>query len=727
MSTTATAATIRLGVDLASLQTGLKQAATIAENQGQSIKAALLKSADQSSEAFKRLGASIGSALNPISLAMSALGTSASLAGLGTLITGAYEAADSMADLSIKTGVQVEQLSRFSTVAKLSGTDMDSVAGVLKKLSISAVDAYSGNEKLARSFDALGITTKELKTISPDELLIRIAQGIQGIDPMVVQDLMAQLGGKGATNVLPFLRELSERIDETSVKISTQFASDAKIFSDNLKLIEINVKSLGVSIASQLIPQYNILFDTIKNGQGVFSTIGEALKNDLAIMGVDFRKLPEEIQKAQTELETATGLEKASLERRLAVLKKHQSEVSSVLANNIDQNKTSKVQSAIATNNSAAGSNSGNTFLQGLQTRIEKADQGEYAMLRLQAAEKGVLAQADPLIAKLKELDIAKSVSGYEQSLALQNQELEFQQSLIGKIGLEKELLIAQHRSELDLAKQIEQIERARGPLSESTIAQMTNASQTAFEIQKNLISDRTNLERNFATGAQQSLAKYAEDATNYAGMAQSAFSNAFSSMETSLVSFIQTGKLDFNSLANSIIADLTRVMIRALIIGPIVKAIAGGGGDGSAGLVGTLMDFIGFENGGVFNKSPSLSAYSNTVQTSPKYFSYGTLNRFAQGGVFAEAGPEAVMPLKRDSQGRLGVISSQGNSSQISIVVNNTASDQVQVTANARSNEAGQQEIVFMIEKIVQNNIARNGSIAQTMANTYGLRRSVW
>ncbi len=58
---------------------------------------------------------------------------------------------------------------------------------------------------------------------------------------------------------------------------------------------------------------------------------------------------------------------------------------------------------------------------------------------------------------------------------------------------------------------------------------------------------------------------------------------------------------------------------------------------------------------------SPSLSSYSNGVYDSPQLFA------FAKGaGVFAEAGPEAIMPLTRTSDGKLGVRSSGGSSGDI-------------------------------------------------------------
>lgn len=53
---------------------------------------------------------------------------------------------------------------------------------------------------------------------------------------------------------------------------------------------------------------------------------------------------------------------------------------------------------------------------------------------------------------------------------------------------------------------------------------------------------------------------------------------------------------------------------------------------------------------GGVYD-SPSLSSYSGGVYNSPQVFA------FAKGaGVFGEAGPEAIMPLTRSSDGSLGV-----------------------------------------------------------------------
>lgn len=53
---------------------------------------------------------------------------------------------------------------------------------------------------------------------------------------------------------------------------------------------------------------------------------------------------------------------------------------------------------------------------------------------------------------------------------------------------------------------------------------------------------------------------------------------------------------------------------------------------------------------GGVYN-SPSLSAYSGQIVSKPTMFAFSS-----GAGIMGEAGPEAIIPLARGSDGKLGV-----------------------------------------------------------------------
>ena len=65
-------------------------------------------------------------------------------------------------------------------------------------------------------------------------------------------------------------------------------------------------------------------------------------------------------------------------------------------------------------------------------------------------------------------------------------------------------------------------------------------------------------------------LKSFADSAFKFAEQAEQAVVNAFKGMEDALVKFVQTGKLNFKDLANSIISDLTRMLVRYAIVQPL-------------------------------------------------------------------------------------------------------------------------------------------------------------
>lgn len=155
--------------------------------------------------------------------------------------------------------------------------------------------------------------------------------------------------------------------------------------------------------------------------------------------------------------------------------------------------------------------------------------------------------------------------------------------------------------------------------------------------------------------------------------------SGLFGSTRSGLSSAISDGFSDSQKSATSFADQLTS-MFKNLVLEPTISPQSSGGGGGgffsslfssfsgsgsgaSAGSSSIADSYwMPSADGNVFSGAPGLHRYVNTVQTSPQYFGFQTLHAFAAGGVFAEAGPEAVMPLARDAQGRLGVRSQGGS-----------------------------------------------------------------
>lgn len=732
MTTAVGALNVVVRAGTAEFQTDMQRMAEIARAKGNDIKAAMIGAADAGATGFKALANNIGMVMKPVdalttalSSVSGALGMGAAAAAVGTMFTNSVNMASGMADLSVKTGVSVEQLSRFNTVAKLSGTSMDTVAEMMKKLSISAVEASNGNEKLSRVWNAIGFDTKELKSLAPDELMIRFGQAIQGLDPKVLQDVVRQLGGKGGAEALVFLNELNQRLDETKVKISTEFAQSAKEFDDNMVILNSRAAALANTLTAQLLPALNALMGDMVKGGGFLSGLAPALsidfKGDLEKQLSQAKNLViyREQMRAQSDNPGAWEDDVKQAEARVRMIEDRIQFLNGIKPKEIDTSKTSAAESAIKANNTS--SSAGDGFLLGLRQRIEKAQDGEYAMLRLQAAEKGVAAQADPLIEKIITKEGLKAADQYEKSLGIQTATLEFQNSLVGKSAQEIEVANLAHTNQMNLQKQIQQIIQQKGALSEEAEGRMTKAMEVATARQIELIEQRQQAERTFTGGASKAMSDYANNAEMIGKQTETAFNNGFRNMEDAMVQFATTGKLNFSAFANSVIADIMRIYARMAI----------------TGLVGKV--------GGMFGQSSN--AFPNGPETTPlpeakgDAFFGGAVTAFANGGVVSsptffpmangaglmgEAGPEAVMPLTRDSQGRLGVRSGAGGSAVQVNIVNNAGSDGYQASATQSTDGNGKDIITVIIDKVkaaMTQDVRNNGQFSQILANKYSLR----
>ena len=223
-------------------------------------------------------------------------------------------------------------------------------------------------------------------------------------------------------------------------------------------------------------------------------------------------------------------------------------------------------------------------------------------------------------------------------------------------------------------------------------------------------------------------LHKYASDAGSLAQTMSGAVTQAFSSMEDAFVQFTMTGKLEFKDMANSIIADLMRITVRSMILGPIANAIGGalgslfGGGGGMASIGSSASFGASISNAGSMvasgvgllsasgNVFAGLHGYRNSIVSSPTFFTYGSrLTRFARGGVMGEAGPEAIMPLTRTASGHLGVMAN-GGSSPSSMEVTLVINDQTEggVNASAQGGKMDGRQIEVIVRQVEQSMVAR-------------------
>ncbi len=192
-----------------------------------------------------------------------------------------------------------------------------------------------------------------------------------------------------------------------------------------------------------------------------------------------------------------------------------------------------------------------------------------------------------------------------------------------------------------------------------------------------------------------------------------------FSSLETSLLDFTKKGTLDFAKFTQGVLDDLLKIIIRMSIIQPIANGLLGVvSTDQASGGIGSQPTNHLHASPGEFAKG---GAFSGGVQ----YFAgggvVGSATAFQYGGklgVMGEAGPEAILPLKRGSSGDLGV---KASITPVTININNNA--QADIKSSETTGPGGERMIEVLITNKVRDGLA-GGSYDKIMQSSYGLKR---
>lgn len=196
-------------------------------------------------------------------------------------------------------------------------------------------------------------------------------------------------------------------------------------------------------------------------------------------------------------------------------------------------------------------------------------------------------------------------------------------------------------------------------------------------------------------------------------------FEKTFMGMADAIVEFAKTGELNFNNLINSMLADLLRFETQRMMT-QTLDAFGGGKGIFNAAVSLFTGSTTTQANGGVWNNGVQAFAkgdtFTNSIVDSPTVF------KFAKGtGLMGEAGPEAIMPLTRGSDGKLGVQAS-GSGGNVSVQVINNSN--AQATTNETTDSKGNRKIEVVIGDMTAGEISRSGSASQkSIRSTFGIQ----
>ncbi|EBX4069736.1 phage tail tape measure protein [Salmonella enterica subsp. enterica] len=234
--------------------------------------------------------------------------------------------------------------------------------------------------------------------------------------------------------------------------------------------------------------------------------------------------------------------------------------------------------------------------------------------------------------------------------------------------------------------------------------------------------AEEDKLRGDWKAGAVSGWNEYLDAATNTYDAVKNVASSTLTGLSDMLTELMTTGKASVKEFGKSMLKMILDVTNRLMVAYAVQAAMgwnsgnAGGGSTPGGSYANAAAGLTFNAKGGVYD-SPGLSKYVNGVYDSPQYFTFQGASKFAKGGVFAEAGEEAIMPLTRDSAGRLGVRAQGGGgvAPVINTIINVEANGNVSTSTSSDGDAMARalaKQINDQAKMIVLNELKPAGAI---------------
>ena len=638
----------------------------------------------------KNLQAAVGG----LSGALKGLAAGMALGAFTAFVKQGIDAADAMGKAAMRTGVAAQALLGMQNAAALADVSNEQLIKGLTKLNVNLVSAAEGNDELNKRFEQLGITIKAQDgTLKSTEQIFREISDRFADMPDGAQKAAAavSLFGKSGVELITLLNSGAASFDEFNYKLSDEFAARSEYFNDSITKMGFKTQGFQMQLMDAMLPalqsildEFSNLFSTEQDWTALFDTIIFGMRSIATVIFATVKLVDVLVKSLVAAVDVAYKL---FIERDIgAAFRAVQSRFTDVVA------QARQDFAAIGRMWTDAPAQPGRARTRGFEMRDLGAERESDAAAKKAASEAERLAQKrndigqkalslqEQLRRKLEDVNAAYAGVGanpIEQLLldradAVRENNRQVDDMTKQVVGLVREITAAGGQIDVSPFRTlIDQISEANVALAdkelEDGIREIGKAAAEAALAELEFV-DALEAQGTALDGARDGIDGYLESigtlSENISGVTQ----NALKGLEDAIVSLTTTGKFSFRDFALSVVNDLTRMATRMLIIAPILQFIKGllspgpGALEGVNALKTAIPGFALSANGNVFGQ--------NGIQ---KFARGGIVNRptmfpFANGiGLMGEAGPEAIMPLKRGSDGKLGVAGGGGTS----VVVN--------------------------------------------------------
>ncbi|HXK43272.1 MAG TPA: phage tail tape measure protein [Anaerolineae bacterium] len=492
-----------------------------------------------------------------------------------------------------------------------------------------------------------GIGTEDLKLATETATNLARAYGLE-LEPAMQMVVQAYWGQQRAIKkVVPEMQELLQEgmrgtdvLKQLNDALGPQAQAQAETFAGQLRLLRIESAEFAEAVGMKVLPmltKFLSLLNAIRKGEGLK---GYEMFNALGDVFVSPEQAAASIAgMTPSQLEKMTG--GATWNHPLMYGKPG-------VKPKVEGKETKRAEDRYVDTEEA--------YLRLIKEEAKFYD-GIAAGLKAVADQKNFIIDADQ-----KMLDIERLVSLSEEdylaaTLANHERRVQVQRDLIAER--------LKWNNVID-AREMEELERA----------------ERLLEVQKERVRVEETLRKDPFAGAYKALSDLQKEYQSYGKLMEDYTVGVFRTMEMAFADFCDTGQFKFKEFVRSALINLNTLLFKIAVLEPMAAKLrdilsgAGGGGVSFGGFGSILGKIFGGINIGGVEFTPSGMMIETLTSAKGNAFMNGRLLAYARGGIvqaptvfpmasgmglMGEAGPEAVIPLKRTASGDLGVQAGAG------------------------------------------------------------------
>ena len=529
--------------------------------------------------------------------AMAAVGVAAFTA----MAAKAMQFSDTISDTADSVEVSVGFVLKLRQALELSGGSAENAGKVLEKFAQNVNAANDGSQAMLDNFKKVGITTKDLATMPIDKLFLKASDGIDKLgDSVSKTGSKLELFGKGMRGadiggVNAIIKEGNSDMDK--------YAEAVKQAADLHDKLNEKATQMSLIFTEKVLPTLNAMFDSINTKGGLAEMVFTGIKAELIGMWIVFGNINDVVQRMAVNWEF--------FKKGMTGSGEHLNALNELILNEVKRNET--INNLLKTQDD-------------LQKNVKKADEEAIKRVQTESPEAKKL--------RLMVAMAALTATNFERELKDSMKMLGIRNSMAGMTENERKVQEEVNRVIDATSKKLSEIQKQREAAvahggQEQVIAQL---DKEAIEVERlgkayadtAKIIEETSIasQRTFEFGWNKAFNQFAEDAGNYAKMADDVFKSFTGSMNSAIDKFVETGKLSFSDFANSVIKDLIKIQLKAMAmqaisgIGGLFKGFMGAGGPEQ---VSATTSYIGpaFADGG----EPPVGMPSLVGENGPELF----------------------------------------------------------------------------------------------------------